>query len=114
MHPIMQTEVPSSPLSAAASLISLGTVLLSVVLIHSGHSFSMKACKKPYRLFRRSSRKRPDGPGVSMALLCSGKRLGAFVGVSGWLPFARQMEGIVKEHEGLDAATHRYGRISSG
>ncbi|KAA8894453.1 Alpha/Beta hydrolase protein [Sphaerosporella brunnea] len=41
-----------------------------------------------------------------MALLCGGQRLGAFVGVSGWLPFARQMEGIVKEHEGLDAATH--------
>jgi lysophospholipase-2 len=41
-----------------------------------------------------------------LALLCGGQRLGAFVGVSGWLPFARQMEGIVKENEGLDAATH--------
>jgi lysophospholipase-2 len=40
-----------------------------------------------------------------LALLCGGKRVGAFVGVSTWLPFARQMEAIITEHESGEAAT---------
>jgi predicted esterase len=38
------------------------------------------------------------------ALLCGRQRLGAFIGLSGWLPFSSQMEVIVQENEGLDAA----------
>ncbi|KAL7268456.1 hypothetical protein RUND412_008924 [Rhizina undulata] len=34
------------------------------------------------------------------ALLCGQRRLGAFVGASGWLPFAGQVKGILRDSQG--------------
>lgn len=48
------------------------------------------------------------------ALLCGQRRLGAFVGVSGWLPFAGRMEAILRESEGSGTQVVAFLRSNLG
>lgn len=48
------------------------------------------------------------------ALLCGRRRLGAFVGASGWLPFARQVEAILRGSEGSEIQVAAFLRNNFG
>lgn len=48
------------------------------------------------------------------AFLCGRRKLGAFVGASGWLPFAGQVEAILRESEGSETQVAAFLRNNLG